>query len=102
MNTCKNTNIFLLCIVIVLLLIVLLKKHNERFQNKIDLNLYEYLILSNGAKNKKIDNSNKLSKWESSRVLDNPRLSAIYNRLYNRSCKPAFISRMGKYEMHLP
>jgi hypothetical protein len=108
MNNYPNTNIFLLCIVIVLFLIILLK-NNEHFRGKpipttkIDLNLREYISLTNGMPpSKKASYSNKLSQWESNYVLDNPRLRNLYSKLYNRACGGILISRMGTYDIYLP
>lgn len=103
-----NLNIALLCLVIVLFLIILFKSR-EGFSTvhpiptaKINLNLREYVGLTNGLTNNNASFSNKLSKWESGDVLDNPRLRKMYSLLYNRSCAPALVSRMGNYAIYLP
>ena len=108
----------LIFIIIVLLVVLVLKKLdlNEGFRSNdrllhtyykhptFDLNGQEYtdLIVKQGNYGTGIPKPNALSQWESSSIMNNPKLVKLYSILYNRDCPPPLISQMHKYDYYLP
>ena len=123
MNKVKPENIFylvLICLIIIFLIILVINpqlksretffsnnsavhigKHNNVKKVIYDLNPSEYYTLLEKYKSLNKKYTGGLT-WESESVIKNPKLNSLMNILYNRSCPPALISKMGTYNFYGP
>ena len=101
MNTKNTIVVGLLSILIIILVVLILKTSKEDFRvYNLTRSQYNTLESSRGP-NGQLPSSNGMS-WQSYANVENPALAPIYNHLYNRSCRPALISRMSTYVHYLP
>jgi hypothetical protein len=101
MNTKNTIVVGLLSILIIILVVLILKTNKEDFK-VFNLSKCQYNTLeASRGPNGELPSSNGMS-WQSYANVENPALAPIYNHLYNRSCRPALISRMPTYIQYLP
>lgn len=120
MNKVKPENIFylvLICLIIVFLLILVinpqLKSKENFFSNNrhmgnhnhnnliYNLNPSEFYTLQEKYKSLNNRYTGGLT-WESESIIKNPKLNSLMSVLYNRSCPPPLISKMGGYNFYGP